>query len=136
MTKAHILEEIKRVAKASGGEPPGEKTFQRETGIKKTDWFGKIWARWSDALREAGFAPNRLQGAYEKTELLDRYAKLANKLGGLPALGDMRLESRSDSKFPSDATFDNRFGSKLELVRQLFDYCQCRDEYKDVARFC
>ena len=79
MTKAHILEEIKRTAKASGGVPLGEKTIERETGIKKTDWFGKIWARWGDALREAGFGPNQLQGAYDKTELLDKYAKLAQE---------------------------------------------------------
>src|SRR2546428_9735323 len=124
MTKAHILEEIKRTTKASGGVPPGEKTFERETGIKKTDWYGKIWVRWGDALREAGFAPNQLRGAYDKTELFDRYAKLAQELGRLPAPGDMRLKARGDSKFPSDATFDNRFGTKLELVRQLFDYCK------------
>lgn len=136
MTKQHILDEIKRVTRASGGVPPGRSKFFRETGIKETDWYGKIWARWGDALREAGFVPNQLRGAYEKTDLLDKYAKLSCELAKLPTNGDLRLKARSDSKFPAYTTFENRFGTKRELVQRLLEYCQGREGYEDVAGFC
>ena len=60
MNKTHILEEIKRTAKENDGVPLGRIKFESETGIKETDWFGKYWARWGEAVREAGFIPNQL----------------------------------------------------------------------------
>src|SRR4051794_11339136 len=60
MDKAHILAEIKRTAAANGGMPLGRQRFFAETGIKQSDWEGVHWARWSEALQEAGFAPNQL----------------------------------------------------------------------------
>ena len=75
MNKAHVLEEIKRTAKENGGVPLGINKFVNETGIKGWDWQ-KYWARWSEAVREAGFTPNLLNSAYDESKLLDRYAKL------------------------------------------------------------
>jgi len=54
MTKLYILQEIKRTTQANGGKPLRKIKFESETGIKRFDWFGIYWARWSDALREAG----------------------------------------------------------------------------------
>ena len=54
VTKAHILDEIELTAEANGGQALGRLRFYAETGIKETDWSGKYWVRWSDALREAG----------------------------------------------------------------------------------
>ena len=72
MIKQHILDEIRRTAQANRGVPLGRDRFSQETGIKELDWFGKYWARWGDALREAGFAPNKLQGAYSEDEVFQR----------------------------------------------------------------
>ena len=60
MTKEHIIGEIRRTANANGGVPLGWRRFEEETGIKYHDWYGKFWASWGDAVREAGFEPNRL----------------------------------------------------------------------------
>ena len=54
MDKQHIIDEIRRTAKDNGGAPLGTDRFQQETGIKSADWFGRFWARWGDALGEAG----------------------------------------------------------------------------------
>jgi hypothetical protein len=63
--KAHILNEITRTAAANGGVPLGEARFEAETGIKRTDWFGIHWAKWGDAVREAGFIANVFNTAFE-----------------------------------------------------------------------
>ncbi len=134
MKKEHILQEIKRTAEANGGVPLGKQTFLRETGIKETDWSGKFWARWGDAVREAGYAPNQLQMPFDDTFLLEKYISLVRELGRIPAQGDMRLKSNRDG-FPNEKTFD-RFGSKPELVKRLMAYCEGRDGYGDVVSIC
>jgi hypothetical protein len=54
VTKLYILQEINRTTKANGGTPLTKLKFESETGIQRYEWFGLYWARWSDAIREAG----------------------------------------------------------------------------------
>jgi len=135
MNKEHILNEIRRTAKENGGTPLGWRRFFGETGIRESDWLGRYWARWSEALREAGFSPNQLTSPYGEVELLDRYISLVRKLGRVPGKGDMRLEARVDSTFPHDKTFA-RLGSKARLLARVIEYCQSRDGYEDVIASC
>src|SRR5208337_4711172 len=123
MNKAHIIAEIKRTAAENDGVALGFARFEAATNIKRADWFGIHWARWGDALKEAGFEPNQMRGAYEKEELLQKYAGLAKELGRLPMRGDLGLKRRADPDFPSWNTFD-RFGQKVELIRQVAEFCR------------
>jgi hypothetical protein len=134
MTKTYILEEIRRTAQANGGEPLGWRRFETETGIRMTDW-SRLWARWGDAIREAGLTPNEFTAAYENSTLFDCYAKLAREMGRLPAWSDLKLKAYNDPAFPSDKVF-RRFGSKEGLVRQLVDHCCSSGGYEDVIRLC
>ena len=70
MKKDHILSEIKRTAEENGGIPLGRSRFEAETGINQSDWFGKLWSKWSDAVKEAGYTPNQMQSAYDSNFLL------------------------------------------------------------------
>lgn len=136
MDKEQILSEIRRTAEANGGLPLGMGTFQAETGIRQSDWRGKYWARWGDALQEAGFAANRFGIApYEEDQLLDKYAQYARELGRLPTQDDLRLKARKDSTFPSATTFRNRW-TKTVLVVKLLEFCRNHREYVDVAQLC
>jgi hypothetical protein len=128
MDKSHVLAEIRRTATANGGEPLGTRRFALETGIRQADWQGKLWARWSDALREAGFAPNQfLKAGYDEEQLLEMFAKLAQELGRLPTANDIRLKDRSDPSYPNQKVFE-RFGSKTELVRRVLEYCSADEK--------
>ena len=64
MNKLHILDEIRRAAAANGGVPLGRRRFRNETGIKESDWYGKFWRSWGEAVREAGYQPNKVQTAF------------------------------------------------------------------------
>jgi hypothetical protein len=63
VTKLYILQEIKRTTQANGGTPLRKTQFESETGITRYHWFGVYWARWSDALREAGCLPHHVHAA-------------------------------------------------------------------------
>lgn len=130
-----ILDEIRRTASANGGEPLGRQAFLRETGIRATDWLGKYWARWGDALRDAGFSPNQLQTAYDAGALLDKFADLVRELGRIPADADMQLKRRADTEFPSHTVF-GRFGHKLDLLQAVARRCDGRSGYEEVVRLC
>jgi hypothetical protein len=72
MDKDYILHEIRRTAKENGGLALGRQRFFQETGIRETDWSGRYWPRWSDAVREAGLVPNQLQAAFDQINLIER----------------------------------------------------------------
>ncbi|HEY2413291.1 MAG TPA: GIY-YIG nuclease family protein [Pirellulaceae bacterium] len=135
MTKSHIIAEIRRTATENGGVALGYARFEAATGIRYADWFGIHWARWGDALREAGFEANQLQGAYDKAELVLRYSELAKELGRLPSRGDLGVKRRSSPDFPSWNTFD-RLGKKADLIRQVRDFCLSQSGFETVVPQC
>jgi hypothetical protein len=135
MNKHHILSEIKRTAGENGGVPLGIDRFSQETGIKYHDWFGKYWARWGDAVKEAGFAPNKLTEGYDEDLLLGKYASLIRELGRIPVRGEIGLKRRADASFPSEKTF-RRFGSKPQLLSKVREYCSKQSDFDDILAFC
>jgi len=135
VTKVHILDEIRRTAETNGGKPLGRQRFYAETGIKETDWSGKYWARWSDALQEAGYSPNQFQSAYNEEFLLEKFAAFIQELGHFPVHAELKLKARQAPKFPSHNTFA-RFGGKAKLAARLIAFCQEHEGYEDVAAIC
>lgn len=131
MTKEHILSEIRRTAKANGEVPLGVERFFRETGIRQSDWFGKYWSRWGDALREAGYEPNALQAPYGEEFLIENYIGLIRELGRFPSDGEVRLKRRKDPAFPSHNSF-RRLGAKGQLLSRIRDYCRNHPGFDDI----
>jgi hypothetical protein len=135
MNKQRILNEIKRTAAANGGVPLGRSRFFQETGIKESDWIGKIWPRWGDAVREAGFQPHQLQTAYSEAVLIEKFIGLARELGHFPVATEVKMKARSNDSFPWHNTFA-RFGSKSKFAAKILDYCKSCAGYDDVIALC
>lgn len=133
MNRAEILNEIRRTAEENGGSPLGQRSFERLTGIRHSDWFGVYWRAWGDAVQEAGYKPNVLTGKIDEDELLRRYCSLAREIGRYPTKGDLRLKKRDDPTFPTDVVFVRRFGSYPAARARALEYSLKRPEFADVA---
>lgn len=133
--KQRILLEIRRTAEANGGVPLGLARFSQETGIKSSDWRGKIWARWGDAILEAGFQPNELRTAYDEEFLIKKIIELARDLGHFPVATEIKMKARRDDSFPWHNTF-GRFGTKQQFATKILGYCENHAGYEDVAALC
>lgn len=131
MEKSHILGEIRRTAAANGGTPLGKQRFLQETGIRESDWAGKYWLRWSDAVTEAGFAPNAMNAAFDDDHLLASLASLVRELGHFPVNAELVMKARDEAAFPTEKTF-RRFGRKGQIAARLAEWCALADGWDDV----
>jgi hypothetical protein len=135
VNKGHILDEIRRTARENGGVPLGKQRFYAETGIRETDWSGRHWVRWSDALKEAGFQPNRLQVRLDDAVVLGKLAGLVRELGRFPTVAELKMNARRDSGFPSHNTF-NRFGPRARAAEALSTWCEKHGGFQDIVEIC
>jgi hypothetical protein len=133
MEKDYILKEIKRTAASNGGVPLGRQRFLQETGIKQSDWSGKFWARWNDAIREAGLEPNEMVSSLSDEFILESYALFIKEIGRIPTGPELRMKARQSEDFPNDKTF-SKFGNKAEVLRKVFDFVQSKPEYAEILQ--
>jgi len=133
VTKQHILEEIRRTASENGGSPLGRQRFAKETGIKEPDWRGRFWARWGDAIKEAGLSPNQFQEKFEDAKVIGSYVPLIRKYGRLPTSAEIRLERSQDPKGPNYRIIE-RLGSKQEVAARVSAFCKGHPGYEDVIQ--
>jgi Meiotically up-regulated gene 113 len=131
MDKQHILSEIKRTALENNGIPLGKRTFFQKTGIKESDWAGRIWPRWSEAVSEAGFTPLVRQAPNDRTKSLSKIVSLTRRLGHLPTVAEMRLEKQNDPDFPGTSSLQ-RATSREQLLQDLIQYCMTHTGFEDV----
>ncbi len=127
-----ILDEIKKLAKAGNGQPPGVRRFENETGIRETAWRGVYWARWGDALIEAGFLPNSWQSKHEQELVFEKFIEACRHFSRVPTIDELKIYSRTQKDFPTPKSFYTHFGSKNALVDNLRNWVKGREEYKDI----
>jgi hypothetical protein len=132
MDKEYILQEIRRTAQANGGTALGRTRFEQATGIRYYDWYGRHWARWEDAVREAGVEPSRMNEAFDDEYVLRHLALLTRGLGRVPVQGDLLMARRNDPEFPSEKVF-LRFGSKAQRAARILAYCEANAGFDDVV---
>lgn len=128
-----ILTEIRRLAEKDGGQPPGARLFEKHTGIRQSAWRGVYWARWGDAVTEAGLSPNVAIAKYEEKFLLGKVADLCRELGKIPTAMEFRIYNREHSDFPNHKSIYRHFQSTENLFRRLAEWTSANEQYADVA---
>lgn len=131
-TKQQILEEIRRTAKENDGKPLGTATFEKETGIGPFEW-GRYWARFGDAVQEAGFKRNEPWRRKPDEFLIEKMIVKIRKFGRYPVLNELRIEGDSDPDFPYHAI--KKRGQEF-VVRKIVEYCGNKGGYDDILTAC
>lgn len=136
-TKAEIIAAIRRTASENGGAPLGWKRFLTSTGIKESEWLGVYWARWSDAIQEAGLEPNHRSTAVADDVRLSEYARICAELGRLPTVEETKLHVKDGTRnMPSLGVSTRRYGGRRNMIVKLREYCDHRPEYSAVVALC
>lgn len=133
LARDEILSEIRRVAAQNGGQPPGRGTFESLTGIGATAWHGVHWARWGDALREAGLKPNERFRKSDSDVILQKFCDAARHYGHLPTAAELRMYRRAHLDCPSEKTIQTHFGSKDDLLANLRAWIVDKSAFEDIA---
>lgn len=132
--KEHILREIHRTTAENGGKALGQGRFSKLTGIKITDWQGKYWARWNDALKEAGFSGNKMQEPYLRSQVIEQFIFLMREKGKFPGKYDVQIYARLNKGFPAYNTiFKNGVNG---FASEVMAYCRNQDGYEDIINMC
>jgi hypothetical protein len=134
MEKQEILDQIKKTALENGGQPLGQNKFKQLTSINEYEWQHH-WARWGDALTEAGFSPNQFRKEYREDFVLEKLIEFMREIGRFPVSRELRLKTRNDSSYPSSSVF-RRLGNKEEIGQKLIAYCSGKDGYADIVALC
>ncbi len=127
-----IIAEIRQLA-AMDGKPPGKQSFMRRTGIGEHQWSGVIWARWSDALVDAGFQANKLQLRFETTDVVAHIAQACRRYGRVPTVAEMKLCRRDDPGFPSKGAIASHFPTRTALLSALAKLAENDPDFSDIA---
>ena len=133
-TKQDIIDAIKQTAKENGGKPLGRGRFEKETGIKMYEW-NKYWARFGDALTEAGYVPNQLQQAYDNELLFTILIRIIRKLKKFPTYAEIRLERQNNPEIPVANSFQ-RLGTKEQTTAKLIEYFLSNKGLEDILNIC
>jgi len=128
-----ILSEIRRLAKANGNWPPGVRLFEQRTGIRPAVWRGVYWARWGDAVAEAGLQPNLPIAKIDEDFFLQKMAEMCRQLGKVPTAMEFRVFGRSRPDFPNHRSVYRRFHSTANMLRRLAEWVGSNGSYADVA---
>ncbi len=134
LTKQYIINAIRQTAKKNDGKPLGVARFEKESSIKVHEWK-RYWPRFGDALKEAGFMPNQLQGAYSDEFIIEKVIGVIRKLNKFPTYDELRVERSSDVELPTRNVF-MKFGSKQQLAKKIIEYCNMKGNNEDIIKVC
>jgi hypothetical protein len=135
-SREEILAEIRRYGEAHGGKIPGRDKFAELSGLGKSE-YSRYWARWGDAVAEAGYEPNKLTGKrFTDDEMLERISLFVREMGHYPVHNEFKIKRRADPDFPTANSITSRLGTKQALLERLVDFGTRKREFQDVTEIC
>jgi hypothetical protein len=130
--REEILHQIRLYANTNGGVAPGIKSFTNATGIGKHVWLGKYWARWSDAVKEAGIAPLVRNKAIPKTTIFGELVKIFRHFGREPTRAEFDLYRSVNTGLPWYQTLLKIFGTKTQMLYEFVEWLEVENRFDDV----
>lgn len=127
-----IISEIRKLANESGGAAPGQQVFAKATGITESKWRGKYWARWGDALIEAGYQPNEWTGRSDTETLIVGMIAACRHYGKFPTYAELGMLRHSDPSIPSPKVVQSNFDGREHVIAAIGEYIGDDPEYDDV----
>ena len=129
LSKEEVIQAYKRLVEENDGHIIGQGVFKRQSGISHFYWNGGYWSTWTAFQVECGFEPNTRTEKISDEVILRRLAQLVEELNKIPTEADQMIKRRSDSTFPSKATY-RRWGSRDAVIQKAIEYCEKHDEFK------
>lgn len=130
--REEIIREIRRLA-ADAGQAPGQKAFARDTGIQEHQWRGKLWARWGDALAEAGFQPNEWTGRLDCQTVLVSVIAICRHYGRVPTRDEINMYRKTDPSVSSPNAIARHLGGRVELIEALREHASSDPALADIT---
>lgn len=130
--REHIVSEIRRLAALDGGKAPGQRTFANATGIIESKWRGKYWARWGDALIEAGFEPNTWTGKSDMNTIILGIIAATRHYGRFPTNDEISMLRTSGQSIPAPKTIQGNLGGHAERIAAIRQFIGDNADYADV----
>jgi hypothetical protein len=131
LNREQILEAI-RAWGAENGKAPGKGAFEQCHDVPGSAFGGMYWARWSDAVREAGLQPLDSPAAITEVQVLSAIASLVREIGRYPTIGEMKMAKQRNASFPSRDVVQKRLGSRASQVARLVGWCSAQPDMTDV----
>jgi hypothetical protein len=129
VSREHILSEIRRAARDNGGKPVGRTRFATLTGIKEADVI-HYWARWGDAVADAGFTPNVMEAKRESDAMFAVIVADIRSNGRFPTRTELRLRKKDNPAYPGEGVLQ-RYGQQ-GLAEKVAAFVRDRPEDADV----
>jgi Meiotically up-regulated gene 113 len=127
-----IVAQIKSLALANNGIAPGQRTFENETGIGRSVWLGKFWAKWSDAVREAGITPLERNKAIPKDVIFENLSKIVKHYQREPTRAEFDMYRNIDTQLPWYQTLIEVFGSKASMFDDFRIWLEAQEGSSEV----
>src|SRR2546421_12445536 len=121
VTKADLIEQLRRVTRENGGRPPGESRFYRETKVTKDRLWDADIRSYGDLCELAGLPRNRLQQQMTPDQLFEPLAVLTAKVKRFPDHTDREMAHRRNVAFPSYEAYRTAQDKSGALEQQLLD---------------
>jgi hypothetical protein len=93
------------------------------------------WARWGDALKEAGFEPIVPQHKIPEDVICKKFCELSIKLKKKPTYSELKMAKRNDVDFPSSRIMVRHYGSISKLSERAIEYAKRDKEYSSAVDY-
>ena len=106
--------------------------FARETRIIDSNWLGKFWARWSDALTEAGLEPNEWNARLDSEEVLSRVIEACRHYGRVPTKVEFQMYRQTNKALPTYNAITRHFDGRAGIIESLAKRAANDDGLSDI----